>query len=106
MWIKPLARRATCSAGIGAQEMAKPWLKEYPAGVSHGIGSLGYASRTELFEDSYEPFRDLPAFSNMATVMTHAELEEKSRHFAAYLQVRRRRGKGSRHPATRQSGPR
>jgi hypothetical protein len=60
----------------------------------------GYASRTELFEDSCEPLRDLPAFSNMATVMTHAELEEKSRHFAAYLQVRWRMGKGSRHPAT------
>jgi long-chain acyl-CoA synthetase len=72
----------------------KPWLKEYPAGVSHGIGSLGYASLTELFEDSCERFRDLPALSNMGTVMTYAELEQKSRHFAAYLQVGRRMGPG------------
>jgi long-chain acyl-CoA synthetase len=65
----------------------KPWLKEYPVGVPHEIGSLGYSSLTELFEDSCQRFRDLPAFSNMGTVMTYAELERKSRHFATYLQM-------------------
>jgi long-chain acyl-CoA synthetase len=74
----------------------KPWLKEYPAGVPHDIGSLSYASLTELFEDSCQRFGDLPAFSNMGTVMTYAELEQKSRHFAAYLQVGRRMGPGDR----------
>ena len=68
--------------------MDKPWLKEYPAGVPHDIGSLGYASLTELFEDSCQRFRDLPAFSNMGTAMTYAELDRRSRHFAAYLQKR------------------
>ena len=76
--------------------MDKVWLKEYPAGVPHDIGSLGYASLTELFEDSCQRFRDLPAFSNMGTVMTYAELEQKSRHFAAYLQVGRCMGPGDR----------
>lgn len=76
--------------------MDKPWLKEYPAGVPHDIGSLGYCSLTELFQDSCQRFRDLPAFSNMGTVMTYAELEQKSRHFAAYLQVGRRTGPGDR----------
>ncbi len=67
----------------------KVWLKQYPPGVPRDIGSLGYSSLIELFEDSCRRFRDLPALSNMGTVMTYAELDRKSRHFAAYLQASR-----------------
>ena len=65
----------------------KVWLTQYPAGVPRDIGSLGYSSLIELFEDSCRRFGALPAISNMGTVMTYAELERKSRHFAAYAQV-------------------
>jgi long-chain acyl-CoA synthetase len=68
--------------------VGKPWLQEYPVGIAHDIGSLRYSSLTELFEDSCRRFHDLPAFTNMGTVMTYAELDETSRHFAAYLQAR------------------
>ena len=86
--------RRTATAGsdsVGAPDAAvgKVWLKQYPAGVPRDIGSLGYSSLIELFEDSCRRFADLPALSNMGTVMTYAELERKSRHFAAYLQVSR-----------------
>jgi long-chain acyl-CoA synthetase len=79
-----------------ARRINKDWLKEYPEGVPHDIGNLGYASLAELFEDSCRRFRDLPAFSNMGTAMTYAELEQKSRHFAAYLQASRQMRPGDR----------
>src|SRR6476646_1749478 len=66
----------------------KPWLKQYPVGVPHDIGPLRYSSLTQLFAESCERFRDLPAFSNMGTAMTYAEFDRRSRHFAAYLQKR------------------
>ena len=66
--------------------MKKLWLKQYPAGVPHDVGRPSYSSLTELFEDSCRRFHDLPALSNLGTVMTYAELERKSRSFGACLQ--------------------
>ena len=75
--------------GVPDHAVDKVWLKQYPEGVPPDIGTLGYSSLIELFEDSCKRFRDLPAISNMGTVMTYAELDQKSRHLAAYLQVAR-----------------
>ena len=66
--------------------MDKPWLKSYPAGISHEIDPSLYNSVAELFEESLEKFSDLPAFSNMAKTLTYADMDRLTRDLAAYLQ--------------------
>jgi long-chain acyl-CoA synthetase len=45
-----------------------------------------YRSLLEIFEQSCKKYGDLNAFANLGYVMTFAELDAKSRDFAAYLQ--------------------
>jgi long-chain acyl-CoA synthetase len=62
------------------------WVKEYPEGVSEEADVNAYQSVKDIFEESCRKYRDLPAFTNMGTTLSYAELDQKSRYFAAYLQ--------------------
>ncbi len=64
----------------------KIWLDQYPEGVPAEADVEAYQSIKEIFEESVRKYRDLPAFENMGTVITYAELDQRSRYFAAYLQ--------------------
>lgn len=66
--------------------MEKVWLKEYPKGVPAEIETNRYASLNEMFEKSFQKFKDLPAFANMGSVLTYSDLERKSTCLAAFLQ--------------------
>ncbi|MGH8373197.1 MAG: long-chain-fatty-acid--CoA ligase [Gammaproteobacteria bacterium] len=66
--------------------MDKIWLKEYPQGVSPEIDIGIYSSIKAVLEESCVKFAGLPAFSNMGATLSYAQIEEQSRHFAAYLQ--------------------
>jgi long-chain acyl-CoA synthetase len=66
--------------------MEKIWLKHYPAGVPHEIDARAYASLSEVFLQSCARFHDRPAFSSMGTSLTYADVERRTRDFAAYLQ--------------------
>lgn len=66
--------------------MDKIWLKEYPQGVSAEIDIGAYSSIKAILEESCAQFTDLPAFTNMGATLSYAQVEEQSRHFAAYLQ--------------------
>lgn len=66
--------------------MEKIWLKRYPPGVPAEINPDDYPSLVDIFESSCQKFGKLDAFANMGYAMSFAELDEKSRHFAAYLQ--------------------
>lgn len=66
--------------------MEKIWLKRYPTGVPETIDPDRYASLMDIFETSVERFSAQPAYVNMDREMTFAELEQKSKDFAAYLQ--------------------
>lgn len=66
--------------------MDKFWLKEYPAGVPAEIDTGTYASIKAVLEESFAKFADLPAFTNMGTALSYADIEAQSRQFAAYLQ--------------------
>lgn len=66
--------------------MEKPWLDQYPEGVPAEADVEAYQSIKEIFEQSARQYRDLPAFENMGTALTYAELDQRSRYFAAYLQ--------------------
>ncbi|WP_129135926.1 long-chain fatty acid--CoA ligase [Luteimonas sp. YGD11-2] len=63
----------------------RPWLAQYPAGVPAEIDVDEFRSVPAVLEGAMANFRDRPAFSNMGKVMTYAEIDEASRHFAAYL---------------------
>ena len=62
------------------------WLSQYPPGIPADIDIHEFASLTDVLLASCQRFDDLPAYSNMGTSMSYAELERSSRHFAAYLQ--------------------
>ena len=64
----------------------RPWLSSYTPGVPADIDADRYASLVALLEVSFERFATQPAFTNLGTTLTFAEVERQSRAFAAYLQ--------------------
>ena len=76
--------------------MNKPWLKEYPEGVSAEIDLGAYHSVVDLFETSCQAYASRPAYLNMGVSMTYQALDQYSKHFAAYLQTELQLSKGDR----------
>ena len=74
--------------------MDKIWLDHYPRGVPAEIDVDQYKSIVEVFEHSCEQFKTRPAFSNLGTTLTYAQLNALSRDVAAYLQSELGLGKG------------
>jgi len=66
--------------------MHKIWLNSYPAGVPPEIHPEEYASLTELLARTCRKYPNRPAYRNMGTTMTYAQLNRRSRDFAAWLQ--------------------
>jgi len=66
---------------------SKPWLQSYPEGVPHTLGESSYASLIEMFEESFAQYPNRNACEYLGKFMTYRELDEQSRHFAAYLQT-------------------
>ena len=62
------------------------WLKHYPPGIPAEVDVHEFASLRDMLRRSCQRFVELPAYSNMGTSMTYAELDRSSREFAAYLQ--------------------
>jgi long-chain acyl-CoA synthetase len=65
----------------------KPWLSAYSPGVPAEIDPDSYPSLVGLLEASFARFAAQPAFTNLDTTITFAEVERLSRSFAAYLQA-------------------
>jgi long-chain acyl-CoA synthetase len=61
------------------------WLKSYPKGVGATIDPSKYPSVVHVLTESFERFRDRPAFVNMGRTITYDELDTLSHAFAAYL---------------------
>jgi len=74
----------------------KIWLKRYPPGVPAEINPDEYHSLVEIFEQSCKKFSDRDAFANMGYAMSFAELDAKTRDFAAFLQQQLGLQKGDR----------
>ncbi|MGH8397187.1 MAG: long-chain-fatty-acid--CoA ligase [Gammaproteobacteria bacterium] len=66
--------------------MEKIWLKEYPKDVPAEINPDQYASLKAMFEDSCRQYAALPAYSNLGTTLSYADLDRLSGQFGAYLQ--------------------
>ncbi|QWD67124.1 long-chain-fatty-acid--CoA ligase [Polynucleobacter sp. MWH-Aus1W21] len=65
---------------------SKPWLKNYPEGVPHDVDISEYDSLLDMFEESFERFPNRQACEYLGKFLTYRELDQHSRHFAAYLQ--------------------
>ena len=74
----------------------KIWLKEYPPGVPAEIDPSRHGSIPQLLEKTLRKFADKPAFSSFGCAMSYAELDRRSRDFAAFLQSLPGMGKGER----------
>lgn len=66
--------------------MEKIWLPHYPSKVSKNINPDVYSSLADLLEYCFKNYPNRIAYQNMGVTLSYQELEEKSRHFASYLQ--------------------
>ncbi len=76
--------------------MSRHWTKSYDAGVPNCIDPDTFSSVVELLDKAVAEFGDLPAFECFGTHMTYAQLDERSRAVAAYLQQKLRIKRGDR----------
>ena len=66
--------------------MTKIWHKGYDAGVPYEINPNEYSSINDVLEVGFTKFKSLPAFHNMGTTLSYAEIDHLSQKFASYLQ--------------------
>lgn len=76
--------------------MEKVWLHSYQEGVPAEIDPHSFSSLADLFYQTCEHFRDRPAFMNLGTRLSYAELYEHARNFAACMQQNLQLKKGDR----------
>ena len=62
------------------------WIKSYPAGVPEEIDPGQYDSLVHLLEEAFSRYRDRKAYIGFGKAMSYAELDDRSRSLAAYLQ--------------------
>jgi len=72
------------------------WLKNYEPGVPKTINPDAYPSLNALFGEMLTKYADLPAFTNMGQTLTYAEVDQRSKNFAAFLQQKLGLTKGER----------
>jgi len=82
--------------GNPSMSIDRPWLANYPAGVSAQIDTGRYASVVAVIEEAFEQFRQRPAFESFGKQLSYGQVDELSRQFAAYLTGELKLGKGDR----------
>jgi long-chain acyl-CoA synthetase len=76
--------------------MDKIWLKSYPPGVPAEIDVGEFQSLKDIAEQSFHKFASSEAYVQMGRTMTYADLDESSRHLAAWMQQEAALKKGDR----------
>jgi long-chain acyl-CoA synthetase len=66
--------------------MTHPWHKNYPDGVPGEVDVNEYKSIVDIFEKSFQKFKNRPSFTCMGKSFTYGELDILSQKFASYLQ--------------------
>jgi long-chain acyl-CoA synthetase len=66
--------------------MDKAWLKSYPPGMPETIDVDAYQSVAEVFDQSVAKYGDNPAFTNLGTTLSYADMDRLTNHLASYLQ--------------------
>lgn len=76
--------------------MQKTWLQSYPPNMPHEIDVSKYKSIADALRIATKRFGDAPAVSCLGSTLSFNDLDQKSDHFAAYLQHRVGLKKGDR----------
>ncbi len=71
------------------------WLSQYEAGIEPDV-SIKEKSLVDIFEDSFNRFRSLPAFSCMGIGLSFDRVDRYSRELAAYFQKKLGLARGTR----------
>ena len=66
--------------------MSHVWYKAYEPAVSQQIDPKTYDNIVHIFDQSFKTYADKPAFHNMGTTLTYAELSSLGKRFGDYLQ--------------------
>ncbi|MFB3059734.1 MAG: long-chain-fatty-acid--CoA ligase, partial [Gammaproteobacteria bacterium] len=66
--------------------MDKAWLKSYPPGMPATIDVDAYQSIAEVFDQSVAEYSDRPAFTNLGTTLSYADMDRLTGNLASYLQ--------------------
>ena len=66
--------------------MERFWLGSYPAGVPHDIDDTVYGSLVDLIDEAFRTHAARTAYVGFGVAMSFAELDARSRAFAAWLQ--------------------
>ncbi len=66
--------------------MEKTWLKSYPPGMPEEIDLNAYQSVADVFDQAVKKYRDKPAFTNMGSTLSYADIDRLTTQLAAYLQ--------------------
>ena len=74
----------------------KPWLKNYPDGVSSNINFDEYSSLVDMFEKTCNRFSSNKAFTNFGVSFTFKEIYQKSSNLASFFQNELNLSQGSR----------
>ena len=67
--------------------MRSPWLAHYPTGVPEEIATEAYPSLVALMEESFQRYRNLPAYRYMGSSLSFGQLDDQSRDLAGWLQA-------------------
>ena len=76
--------------------MTKSWLKNYPNNIAHQIDVTRYHSLIDLFHQTTAKYNQQTAFSNFGSELTFEQIDELSRDFSAFLQIKLNIKKGDR----------
>ncbi|TDJ29945.1 MAG: long-chain-fatty-acid--CoA ligase [Gammaproteobacteria bacterium] len=76
--------------------MDKIWLKSYPPGMPETIDVDAYRSVSEVFEQAAKKYSDSPAFTNLGTTLSYADMDRLTSQMASYLQQLPNMRKGDR----------
>ncbi len=74
------------NAVMKPNEVDRPWLKAYPAGVPADVDVSQYTSLVALMEESFKTYKDRVAYSFMGKEITFGQTNNLSLAFGAYLQ--------------------
>ncbi|MEJ2480148.1 MAG: AMP-binding protein, partial [Acidihalobacter sp.] len=66
--------------------MKHPWYESYDPGVPFEVDLEEFRSIVDVCERSFSRYAQRPSFSNMGVSLSYAELDRRSREFAAWLQ--------------------
>ncbi len=76
--------------------MEKIWFKSYPPGMPETIDVNAYRSVTEVFERAATKYGNSPAFTNLGTTLSYADMDRLTSQMASYLQQLPNMRKGDR----------